>query len=390
MKQSAFMLPAHQVYLCGHSLGPKTQAAHQKLTQALLDWGQDGVGAWNQKDWLQLPHVLSARIARLIGAENDEVMVGDSTSVNFFKALHSACTLNPNRRLMVTDADNFPSDVYVAEGLADMYPDLHLQRVTSDTVLDALNETVGVLLLTHVNYRTAHAYNMDEVTQKAKSLGILVVWDLSHSTGILPVNLGACAADFAVGCTYKYLNGGPGAPGFIYVNRQHHRALKSPILGWMGHQARFAFEKHYQCVPNATQYLIGTPAILSLKALEGALDVYDGLAMQSVRQKSMALTEYMRKAIAAQVPSLVLQSPSNVVHRGGHLAYTHPDAYAISKALIKRGVICDYRAPHLLRFCPNPLYVSVSDITHSVRCIAEVVSKKQYDASVYQSVVEVT
>lgn len=390
MKKSAFIFPKDQIYLCGHSLGPATYAAQNKINESLQEWISQGVSGWNTSRWMELSYDISSKIAKLIGAKFNEVCVGDSTSVNLFKVLYSAYSLNSQRKIILTDQENFPTDLYIAQGLRQINPKLSLHCVPPEAMLEAMNEHVGVLLLTHVNYRSGAIYDMASIMQRAQALGIRVIWDLSHSTGIVPIDLGAYEVDFAVGCTYKYLNGGPGAPSYIYINQKHHPHVHSPITGWMGHQDPFAFEKAYRPAQHAAKYLVGTPYIFSLAALEGALNVYKDLDITLVRQKSMRLSETFRKIMMQQVPSLECQSPLDPQRRGGHIAYGHPQAYAISRALIAKGVICDYREHGLLRFCLNPLYISLTEIKESSNIIGEILRHELYRLPVYHEKRRVT
>ena len=389
-RNSDFNLPENKIYMCGHSLGPCPKVATNKVSQALEDWSKHAVSAWNTSEWIDLPYRVGAKIASLIGADPEEVVVSDSTSVNLFKVLQSACLLNSDRKTILTDRDNFPADLYIAHGLKSISDGINIQYVTSENILNAMDETIAVLMLTHVNYRSGRIFDMEAITKQAHRLGILVIWDLSHSVGAMPLNLQACKVDFAVGCTYKYLSGGPGAPSFIFINKKHHINARSPITGWMSHQAPFNFGDTFTPVNSAGKYIVGTPYILSLKALEGALEIFEDLDMFSFREKSLDFSEFLIKQMGSCAPDLTCISPRNPTLRGGHVAFNHEEAFAISRALIEKGIICDYRAPNLLRLCVNPLYLSHDDIETCIRYLHEIMDHKLYLDPKYQHKLKVT
>jgi kynureninase len=364
--------------------------AVSKVNQAIVDWSTHAVTAWNSSEWIDLPSRIGSKIAPLIGASPEEVIVSDSTSVNLFKVLYSAYHLNAGRNNILTDSENFPADHYIAQGIANIDEKLSIQYVTTDEIDQAMNESVAVLLLTHVNYRSGQIYDMQAITKKAHSLGIIVVWDLSHSIGAMPLDLQACDVDFAVGCTYKYLSGGPGSPSFIYINSKHHATTRSPITGWMGHQDPFGFRSIFAPVSSAAKYLVGTPYILSLKALEGALEIFADVDLLLVRERSLIYSEYLMQILAIDVPELHCVSPKDPSTRGGHIAFTHENAFAISRALIEQGVICDFRAPNLLRLCVNPLYLTHENIKTCIEHIKEILHNQHYLESKYQYKLKVT
>lgn len=370
MKSALFHIPDDQLYFCGHSLGPASRQAIASVYSGINSWQQEQVSGWSTQRWLELPEKLGKTLAPLIGANFDEVIVADSTSVNLLKCLLVALSLNPYRKIILTERDNFPADRYIAESLNAMDEAVALKSVNTHELIDALEDNVAVLMLTHVNYRSSNMHDMALITQKAQSLGIIVVWDLSHSVGAMPLDCSVLGVDFAVGCTYKYLNGGPGSPGFIYVARKHQR--QAPVLkGWMGHEQPFAFTENYQRAPGIKAYLTGTPSILSLKALEGALDVFRLVDLVQLRQKSMALSQQLINSIEASIPSLTLVSSRDPKARGSHVAFAHPLAEQIVNRLIANGVIVDYRAPRLIRFGIAPLYIESQDIEKAVQVLAK-------------------
>jgi kynureninase len=360
------------------------------VSHALEDWSRHAVSAWNTSEWIDLPYRIGAKIASHIGASSDEVVVSDSTSVNLFKVLQSAYLLNADRKVILTECDNFPADLYIAQGIKSIADDMIIRYVASDDILNSMDETTAVLMLTHVNYRSGRVYDMQAITKQAHALGIMVVWDLSHSVGAMPLDLDACEVDFAVGCTYKYLSGGPGAPSFIYINKKHHINARSPITGWMGHRSPFDFSGIFTPVNSAAKYMVGTPYILSLKALEGALEIIEDLDMTAFREKSLSFSKYLMEEMEKCVADLACASPNDPSLRGGHVAFTHEEAFAISRALIEKGVICDYRAPHLIRLCVNPLYLSLDDIRTCILTIHEIMHHKLYLNPKHQLKLKVT
>lgn len=374
MKQASnFLIPENQIYLCGHSLGPMSKQARFSLQQAIAGWTDDIVNGWTSQQWIHLPQKLGQAIAPLVGAELDEVIVADSTSINLLKCLLTACSLNAARKIILTEHDNFPADRYIAHSLSLMYPDLQVRSIATDEIIAAMDETVAVLLLTHVNYRSSERHDIALLTRKAHELGIIVVWDLSHSIGAMPLACTQWQVDFAVGCTYKYLNGGPGSPGFIYIAKKHHHHAMPVIQGWMGHESPFSFAKDYVRAHGVKAFLTGTPPILSLKGLEGALQVFNGMDLQYVRQQSMALSQQLIESLAKSAPELNLVSPKDPEQRGSHVAYSHPNAEEITQKLLTKNVIVDYRTPALIRFGIAPLYLDVGDIQQVAHIVVEVI-----------------
>lgn len=388
--RSNFILPENQIYMCGHSLGPMPKRAAEAVNECLRDWAKDGVGAWNKADWIHLPDKLGALIAPLIGANSDEVIVTDSTSINLFKALSSALTLNPRRHVIMIEDDGFPADLYIAQGIERFNKDIQLRYVPSNQIIEQLTDDIAVLTLTHVNYRTGLILDMEAITKRAHALGIIVVWDLCHSVGALPLSLNTHNIDFAVGCTYKYLNGGPGSPSFIYANKSHHKNIASPICGWMGHKSPFAFSSKFEASDGLGAYLVGSPSILSMKALEGALELFAEFSLQTLRKASLENSSQLIDTLGKTTPELVCLSPKQPEIRGGHVAFQHSNAYAISRALIAQGVICDYREPGLIRLSVSPLYLGSTDIEKASLIIERVVHERLYEQPQFQQPLTVT
>jgi len=388
-KRSEFILPEDIVYLDGNSLGPLTHKAKNRADEVIsLQWGQDLITSWNKHHWIDLPSVAGAKIARLIGAEHDEVICCDSTSINLFKVLSHCLAMNSPRNKIISQNDNFPTDLYMAEGLSMLLGAQSCQLVTvpEQDILNALDTDTAVLFLTQVNFRTGRIHDIKMLTERAHELGILVVWDLAHSAGVIPLELTNWGVDFAIGCGYKYLNGGPGAPAFVYANTVHHEQLKQPLTGWMGHANPFAFTEHYEPSPDMKQFLVGTPGIISMSVMDAALDIFADIEVAAIRDKSLALTDYFMQRLADSHVCSELVSLSPIAHaeRGSQLSYSHPHAYAICQALIAMGVIADFRAPDILRLGFSPLYLSFSDLDRALEALESVMRDKSYLDEQYQ------
>ena len=386
--RAEFELPEGTIYLDGNSLGPLTKRARLKVQSVVeQQWGADLIQSWNKHAWIDLPTQVGEKIALLIGAAPGQVICCDSVSVNLFKVLASALALNPDRKKVVSLADNFPTDLYMVQGLSDLLGEqrCELTQVSYADLFDSLDDTVAVLLLTQVDFRTGHLLDMQGLTAQAHKHGIKVIWDLAHSAGALDVHLDACQVDFAVGCGYKYLNGGPGSPAFVYVNEKLQAHITQPLSGWMGHRAPFEFTTDYQASPGIKQYLSGTPNILSLAALDAALDVFADISMAAIRQKSIRLSTLFLELIEQQPALRELQcvSPSNPNVRGSQLSFEHPNAYELCQALIDSGVIGDFRSPNIIRFGFTPLYLSFADIWQAVETLTTVITSGAHRQSRY-------
>lgn len=382
-KRDEFDLPADTIYLDGNSLGALPKAVKPRVAEVVSQqWGSHLIRSWNDHQWIDLPTQVGEKIAPIIGADKGQVICCDSISVNLFKLLSSALSLNSERNLVLSTEDNFPTDLYMVQGLSELLgPDLcQLKLVAEQNIEQSLNDSVAVLLLTQVNFRTGKLLDMQKITQLAHEKGVLVIWDLAHSAGAIPVELDDCNADFAVGCGYKYLNGGPGSPAFLYVAKRHQAAVKQPLSGWMGHAKPFAFDAKYQRANNINQYLCGTPSVIAMSALDAALDVWQDVDISKIREKSIALADVFIKLVQTHscLRDLHLCSTENSSQRGSQLAFSHTEAFAICQALIEKGVIADFRAPNILRFGFTPLYTSFEDIWQAVTILAEVVKTQLY------------
>ncbi|MBJ6121846.1 kynureninase [Sphingomonas mollis] len=374
--RARFALPDGVIYLDGNSLGALPRDTGAAMADMVSrQWGDRLIRSWNE-GWIDAPTRLGGKIAPLVGAATDEVIVGDSTSANLFKALVAALRIDPARRVVVSEAGNFPTDLHVAEGAVACVPGAMLKVVPRGEVLAALGPDTAVLMLTHVHYKTAERFDMPSVTATAQAAGAVMLWDLSHSAGAVAVELDAANADLAVGCTYKYLNGGPGAPAYLYVARRWQERLASPLSGWMGHAAPFAFADGYEPAPGMKRWLAGTPPMLAMAALETGLDLWASVDRAAVWAKSAALWRIM--AAAGEAAGLECVTPADAAARGSHISFRHPDAHALTQALIERGVIGDFRDPDVLRLGLTPLYLSHRDVWQAGEILGEIVRSGMY------------
>jgi kynureninase len=384
-----FTVPADVIYLDGNSLGVMPTAAPARVAAAVTqEWGNGLIRSWNTAGWFQLPQMLGDKIAQLIGAQPGEVVATDSTSINLYKVLSAALNIAaqdaPQRKLIVSERSNFPTDLYIAEALC-KERGLHLKLVEPEEIHAALTPDVAVLMLTHVNYRTGAMHNMAAVTAAAHAAGALTVWDLAHSAGAVPVDLNGANADFSIGCGYKYLNGGPGAPAFVWVNPRHAERFWQPLAGWWGHAAPFEFTPDYRPAPGITRYLCGTQPILSMTALDCGLDTLLAAqplgGMTALRTKSLALTDLFMALVEERCAGhgLRMVTPRTHAQRGSQVCIARDEgAYAIVQALIARGVIGDYRAPDILRFGFTPLYIGFEDVWNAVEHLKQVLDTAEW------------
>jgi kynureninase len=387
-----FVLPEGTIYLDGNSLGAMPRAVAPRMREAVeREWAHGLIRSWNDAGWYTAPQRAAARIARLIGAAPDEVIVTDSISVNLFKLLAGAIAIqrrrDPRRTVIVGERGNFPTDAYVDASIARLMG-MELVAVPQDEVpgaIEAAGDRLAVVQLTHVDYRTGRTYDLPGITARTHALGGLVVWDLAHTAGAMPVGLDAADADFAVGCGYKYLNGGPGAPAFAFAAKRWIAELDQPLVGWHGHAAPFAFEHAWRPAPGIERLLCGTEPQLSLLALEAALGAFDDVDLDALRAKSVAMTtlftELAERAVGGFGPAsgFGLASPRDAERRGSQVSLTHPQGYAIVQALIARGVIGDFRAPDILRFGFAPLYLRFVDVFDAARALHDVVARREWD-----------
>ncbi|GES49484.1 kynureninase [Rhizobium sp. NBRC 114257] len=377
--RSRFALPAGVIYLDGNSLGAASHEVFAEVRQAAMEeWGNGLIRSWNSAGWFHLSLELGDRIGRLIGAAEGQSVVTDSTSINIYKTLHAALAMRPDRNVIVAEGDSFPTDLYMAEGVVSTRPGvtLRLEGRDADTIEELIDETVAVVLVNHVNYKSGELRDMAALTKRIQAAGALVIWDLCHSAGALPVDLDGADADFAVGCTYKYLNGGPGAPAFIYAAKRHHASIVQPLSGWWSHARPFAFEQSFDGDAGIKRFLCGTQPILSLRALKGALSIWDEVDMNALRRKSIALTDLFIRLVEAKCGQygVELETTRDSEKRGSQVSFIHSNAYEVMQALIERGVIGDFRAPSTLRFGFTPLYVGYHDVWRAVTVLEEILS----------------
>lgn len=389
-----FALPEGVVYLNGNSLGPAPKAALTRVAEsAQEEWATGLITSWNKAGWFALPYRLGDRVAELVGAGPGEVVLTDGTSLNLFRVVSAALALRPDRRVIVMEGSNFPTNNYMVQGLIESLGKGHQIRFAEKDAIDAaIDDDVAAVVLTQAHYKTAHVLDMAGITAKAHSHGALAIWDLCHSAGAIPVDLNGCDADFAVGCTYKYLNGGPGGPAYLFVASRHQDAVAQPLTGWWGHGAPFAFDRDYRPANGIGRMLTGTQPILSMVATEAGIDMIERAGTEAIRAKSLALGKLFQDLIAARLPEagFVLGSPVDPADRGGHIAYDHPSGYPIMKALIARGVIGDFRAPATMRFGFAPLHLRFVDVWDAVDGLAEIIENDIWREPAYAAIDAVT
>ncbi|GLS87886.1 kynureninase [Cypionkella aquatica] len=390
--KAQFHLPEGMIYLDGNSLGPLPRATAARVAQTVTaEWGDMLITAWNKAQWMDKPMRVGDRIARLIGAEAGHVVMGDTLSIKVYQALASCLEMNPTRKVILSDTGNFPSDLYMAEGLCRTLGNGYtLKTVAPEDVLDAIDDTIAVTMITEVDYRTGRRHDMAAITARAHQHGALTIWDLAHSAGAFQVELAKCNVDFAVGCTYKYLNSGPGGPAFIYVAPRHAEVARPALSGWQGHAAPFAFDLDYRPATGAERMRVGTPPILQLAALEASLDIWDSVDMGALRKTALALQDQFIAGIEAACPTLTLATPRAHQERGSQVSFRHPEGYAIMQAMIARGVIGDFRAPDIIRCGFIPLFIDASDVAKAVEIIADIMQNNLWDRPEYKTRAKVT
>ena len=379
--KALFHIPDGVIYLDGNSLGamPKSAAARAK-SMISDEWGEMLIRGWNDAGWMEQPKRVGDLVARLIGAAPGTVVMGDTLSIKVYQALASALEMKPDRKVVVSDNGNFPTDLYIADGLIKSLDKGHVLKTPNPEDVESLiNDELAVLMLTHVDYRTGRMYDMKRITKLAHDAGAIVIWDLAHSAGAVPVDLAECEADFAVGCTYKYLNGGPGAPAFIYVRPDHAKTVRPALSGWLGHAAPFAFDLEYSPAPDVSRMRVGTPPVIQMTVLEEAMKAWDGVEMADIRARSIELCEQFIAGVEASCPMLELASPRDANKRGSQVSFKFADGYAVMQALIARGVIGDFRAPDIIRFGFTPLYIDKNDVDGAVKILAEIMETRAWD-----------
>ena len=390
--RAMFDLPEGVIYLDGNSLGPLPKGVAARVAQTITaEWGQMLIRAWNEAGWADMPRRIGDRVARLVGAEPGSVVMGDTLSIKVWQALAAALDLVPERRVILSDNGNFPSDLYIAQGLTGMLgTDYSLKVVDPEDVAGAITADVAVVMITETDYRTGRRHDMAALARIAHEKGAILVWDLAHSAGAFPVHLARDGADFAVGCSYKYLNSGPGGPAFIYVAPRHQDRARPGLSGWFGHEAPFAFDLDYRPAAGIERMRVGTPPILQLAALDAALDVWEDVDPEDLRRTALELQDQFIAGVEAGCPELTLATPRRHEDRGSQVSFRHPEGYAIMQALIAEGVIGDFRAPDILRFGFTPLYVNREDVARAVTILTRIMQERIWDRPEYQIRAKVT
>ncbi len=392
MKKDQFCLPDGVIYLDGNSLGPMPKTVSNRVQKTLTDeWGQLLISAWNKAGWFHQPERLGDRLAPVIGAPRGTVVLGDTLSIKVYQALAASLAMRPERSVILSDSGNFPTDLYMAEGLIKTIDrQLQLKVVSPEQVADHLDDTVAVMMLTQVDYRTGRLHDMASLTEKAHRAGVVAMWDLAHSAGALPIDLEGCNAEFAVGCTYKYLNAGPGSPAFIYTRADLAIEAEPALSGWMGHAAPFAFDPAYSPALSIQRMRVGTPPVLQMAALDAALDVWDDVSIHDIRKKSIELCELFIAEVEKQCPQLKLISPRDSAKRGSHVSFAFEHGYAAIQALIADGVVGDFRAPDVMRFGFTPLYIDHNDVIAAVEILENIMTNELWNNDKFKHQAAVT
>jgi kynureninase len=386
LRKDAFILPEGVIYLDGNSLGPLPRAVAARVQSMIAEeWGEMLIRGWNGAGWMDQPTRVGGQVARIIGAPQGTVVMGDTLSLKVFQALAAAIKMVPERRVILSDTGNFPSDLYMAEGLVGLLEQgYELRTVAPEEVLAAIDESIAVVMLTQVDYRTGRMHDMKSVTSAVQAKGAVMLWDLAHSAGAVEVDLAGSKCEFAIGCTYKYLNGGPGAPAFIYVREDLVEQIEPALSGWLGHRQPFAFDLTYKAGAGIERMRVGTPPVIQLTALEVAMELWADVDMAQLRAESVALQEQFIEEIEGHVPQLTLASPRDPEVRGSQVSFSFSEGYAAMQAVIDRGVIGDFRAPDIMRFGFTPMYIDSGDVSAAVAIIADVMTNQLWDQDKYR------
>ena len=391
-RKSLFNIPPGMIYLDGNSLGPPLKEIKSISENVIVkEWGGKLIKGWNESNWMEQPLLVGNKIANLIGGDKGSIVAGDTLSIKTYQALAAAIKLNPQRNIILTDIDNFPSDIYIAEGLVDtLNSNFEVRKVKSTDILSSLTKDVNVVLLTHVNYRTGAMFDIEAVTRKVHENGSTIIWDLAHSAGAVPLDLKAINCEFAVGCTYKFLNGGPGSPAFIYVRPDLIKKCYPILRGWLGHKAPFDFTNTFEKSASIEMMRIGTPPVIQMAILEKALDIFRDLDFYKLREESIKLSDLFIDMVEQTCSDLQLESPIKPSERGSQVSFSHPSGYAIMQALIDRNIVGDFRAPNIIRFGITPLYINEKDIIRTVKVLEDILSKRLWDTPAYLNRKKVT
>ena len=385
LQKDFFDLPEGMIYLDGNSLGPLPKLAKTRVAAVMQDeWGTQLIKGWNVAGWMAQPSLIGDAIGRLLGASEGTVVLGDTLSIKVYQAIAAGINMRPNRRIILSDSGNFPSDLYIAQGLLrSLGQNYELRIVDPEDVVTSIDETVAVVLLTEVDYRTGRLHDMIEITKRAHSVGSVMIWDLAHSAGAIPIDLEKSRCEFAVGCTYKYLNGGPGAPAFIYVRKDLSDEIDPILTGWLGHDKPFDFDLEYRPARGVERMRVGTPPVLQMAALSAALEIWEHINIFELRSKSIALQELFIQQVEARVPGLNLVSPRESANRGSQVSFSFENGYAVMQALIAQGVIGDFRAPNVMRFGFTPLFIDEADVIRAVDHLERIIKDQIWDDHKY-------
>ena len=391
-RKSLFNIPPGMIYLDGNSLGPPLKEI-ESISESVIvkEWGGKLIKGWNESNWMEQPLIVGNKIANLIGGDKGSIVAGDTLSIKTYQALAAAIKLNPQRNIILTDIDNFPSDIYIAEGLVDtLNSNFEVRKVKSTDILSSLTKDVNVVLLTHVNYKTGAMFDIEAVTNSVHENGSTIIWDLAHSAGAIPLDLKAINCEFAVGCTYKFLNGGPGSPAFIYVRPDLIKKCYPILRGWLGHKAPFDFTNTFEKSASIEMMRVGTPPVIQMAILEKALDIFRDLDFYKLREESIKLSDLFINLVEQTCSDLHLESPIKPSERGSQVSFSHPSGYAIMQALIDRNIVGDFRAPDIIRFGITPLYINEKDIIRTVKVLEDILSKRLWDTPAYLNRKKVT
>ncbi len=391
-RKSLFNIPPSMIYLDGNSLGPPLKEI-ESISESVIvkEWGGKLIKGWNESNWMEQPLVVGNKIANLIGGDKGSIVAGDTLSIKTYQALAAAIKLNPQRNIILTDIDNFPSDIYIAEGLVDtLNSNFEVRKVKSTDILSSLTKDVNVVLLTHVNYKTGAMFDLEAVTNSVHENGSTIIWDLAHSAGAIPLDLKAINCEFAVGCTYKFLNGGPGSPAFIYVRPDLIKKCYPILRGWLGHKAPFDFTNTFEKSASIEMMRVGTPPVIQMAILEKALDIFRDLDFYKLREESIKLSDLFINMVEQTCSDLQLESPIKPSERGSQVSFSHPSGYAIMQALIDRNIVGDFRTPDIIRFGITPLYINEKDIIRTVKVLEDILSKRLWDTPAYLNRKKVT
>ena len=376
-----FDIPDNVIYLDGNSLGPLQKGISEVSERVVKDeWGKKLIKGWNEENWMKQPSIVGNKIAKIVGAQKNSIVAGDTLSIKLYQALAAAINLRKDRKIILTDSGNFPSDLYIAEGLIEsLGDDFELKVVKPEDLITSITSEVGVVMITHIDYRTGRMHDLEKISSCAQKNGAVMLWDLAHSAGAVPVNLNKSKCELAVGCTYKFLNGGPGAPAFIYIRPDLIKSCYSILRGWLGHKSPFDFDQNFRKAETIDAMRIGTPPVVQMSILEKALEIWSDIDIGEVREKSIELSELFINRIEEKCPDIELASPRDPKKRGSQISFFYKNGYAVIQALIDKNIIGDFRAPNIMRFGISPLYNNENDVLQTVEALEEIIRDKSWN-----------